>query len=158
MTSPVSPVVSSLPGRLRLRHASLRQPARLEQLRQTLAAWPESRAIQANPATGSLLLSYDVAALPQSECEKRCEAALAALLPPPATPATPAVVQTPRASLTRTQTLRANRLAKRGMLASLAASMALAAVGAKRAHIWTGVAFLHALGVHLWVYRRSLLR
>ena len=153
MTSPVSPVVSSLPGRLRLRHASLRQPARLEQLRQTLAAWPESRAIQANPATGSLLLSYDVAARPQSECEQRCEAALAALLPPPATPA---ALQAPRAS--RTQTLRANRLAKRGMLASLAASMALAAVGAKRSHIWTGVVFLHALGVHLWVYRRSLLR
>lgn len=31
-------------------------------------------------------------------------------------------------------------------------------VGTKRAHIWTGIVFLHELGVHLWVYHLSLLK
>jgi hypothetical protein len=154
-----SPVVSSIPGRLRLR---LRRPARLEQLRQTLATWPEVREVRANPATGSLLLSYDAAALPQAQCVQRCEAALAALMPatqtaPTPSPATePAPTARPRSA--RARAMQANRLAKRGMLASLAASLLLAATGAGRGHIWTGLFFLHALGMHLWVHRRNLIR
>lgn len=153
----VNCIVSSIPGRLRLRHPALRNPARLEKLEHRLAAWPQVLELKANPATGSLLLRYDVVGLGEAECASRCEAALADLLPRP--PEKVAVVDAPPAKprSTRARTLRANRLAKRGMLASLVASMLLAAAGAKRGHIWTGMFFLHALGVHLWVHRRTLI-
>ena len=56
------------------------------------------------------------------------------------------------------QRLQANRWAKRTMLGSLAVSMALALQGAKRGHALTGLVFLHALGLHLWVHRRTILK
>jgi hypothetical protein len=142
---------------LRLRHATLRNPLRLRQLQQTLGQWPQIQVMTPNARTGSLLLIYDALALPEAECVQRCEAALAALQPgtggAPLTLPRPA---RPRGAGGRAK--RANRLAKHGMLASLTASLALAALGVKRAHVWTGIAFLHALGVHLWVHRRNLLR
>lgn len=170
-------VASSLPGRIRLRHAALRNPDRLARLRQTIAHWPQVRVVSANEKAGSLLVSYDAVALPENDCARRCEAALAELLPArtevPRVPAKLAPVVTeavtasrstrpraaaPAASRSGAPRVRANRLAKRAMLATLAASLLLAALGAKRWHIWTGIAFMHALGVHLWVHRRNLVR
>lgn len=148
-------IVSAIPGRLRLRHPALRRPGRLAALQQTLAAWPEVLELQASPATGSLLLRYDALALDEALCARRCEAAVAELLPGRADPA-PEARQA--RNTTRASALRANRLAKRGMLASLAVSLLLAATGVKRLHVWTGLVFLHALGAHLWVHRRHLLR
>ena len=142
-------VSSSIPGRIRLRHAALRNPDRLARIERSIGAWPQVRAVSTNAKAGSLLVTYDAAALDANDCAKRCEAAVAELLPGQAAPASPRH-GSPR--------VRANRLAKRAMLASLAASMLLAAVGAKRWHIGTGVFFLHALGVHLWVHRRHLIR
>lgn len=170
-------VASSLPGRIRLRHAALRNPDRLARLRQSIADWPQVRTVATNEKAGSLLVSYDAVALQENDCARRCAAALAELLPAPAraTPikskaaaieakAPPVITGArPRAAVpsqTRSGAprVRANRLAKRAMLATLAASLLLAALGAKRWHIWTGIAFLHALGVHLWVHRRNLVR
>jgi hypothetical protein len=53
---------------------------------------------------------------------------------------------------------RVNRYAKAGMLGSLATSLALAAAGQKRWHAVSGGIFVACLGVHLSIYRRSLLR
>lgn len=156
-------IASAIPGRLRLRHAELRKAGRLAKLEQHLAGWPQVREIRLNHAAGSLLIHYDANALSEAECRKRCEAALTELLPwvvstnPTNTPiASVAAAQKPRSTLTRVR--RANQMAKRGMLVSLTASMILSAVGPKKWHIWTGIAFLHALGVHLWVHRHSLLK
>ncbi len=159
-------VASSLPGRIRLRHAALRNPERLARLQRTIRDWPPVRAVSVNERAGSLLVSYDAFALREDECARRCIAALAGVLPArteaPTGRATaaPAANGTPPRAPARSGAprVRANRLAKRAMLATLAASMLLAAMGAKRWHIWTGIAFLHALGVHLWVHRRNLLR
>ena len=52
----------------------------------------------------------------------------------------------------------ANRWAKRGMLMSLGASLALAATGAKSGHAVLGGVFVLLLGVHLTVHRRHLLK
>jgi len=159
-------IASSIPGRLRLRHAVLRKADRLTRLQLLVADWPQVREIQVNPAAGSLLIHYDADALPEAECRQRCEAALAGLLPQatqaPAqvaanTVAAPAA-HAPRTRSPRARAKRANQMAKRGMMVSLAASMILGAIGAKKWHIWTGIAFLHALGVHMWVYRHSLLK
>jgi len=175
-------IVSSIAGRLRLRHPALRQLGRLAHLEQAVSGWPGVLAWEGNAHTGSLLLHYDLSALAQTECERRARAALQELLappaqnetPPPATtpawaasaapagaaatagaaPASPASAARPRGS-TR---VRANRWAKRGMLLSLAATLLLAAAGAKRWHTVGGLLFLHALGVHLWVHRRHVLK
>lgn len=155
-------IASSIPGRLRLRHTLLRDPARLARLVEDFRQWPQVGEVSANVRTGSLLVRYDAAALREEECTRRCAAAVAGLLPTPledAAPPIPATTPATRAGRRAgTSRVRANRLAKAGMLAGLAASMVLAAMGAKRLHIWTGVFFLHALGVHLWVHRRNLLR
>ncbi|MDO4905533.1 MAG: hypothetical protein Q4A16_08300 [Lautropia sp.] len=52
----------------------------------------------------------------------------------------------------------ANRYAKRGMMLSLGSSLGLAVAGAKHGHIVSGSAFVAALGVHLLVHRKTLLK
>lgn len=51
-----------------------------------------------------------------------------------------------------------NGYAKVGMMASLGASLALAAVGNKRLHIATGGVYLAFLSIHMAVHRRQLLK
>lgn len=53
---------------------------------------------------------------------------------------------------------RLNGYAKVGMMASLGASLALAAAGNKRLHIATGSVYLALLGIHMAVHRRQLLK
>lgn len=162
-------IASSIPGRIRLRHAALRRPERLERLALSLSDWPEALTLEPNARTGSLLLHYDPSRLTRAESERRCVAALQALLPPPPSPepalqpaaqgpTAPAAASTGVATVRPSQRVRANRLAKRLMLASLLATLVLAAAGAKRWHTGAGLLFVHALGVHLWVHRRHLLR
>lgn len=148
-------IASSIPGRLRLRHPALREPARMRQLIDAVNAWPGALGHIANTRTGSLLLTYDPSLVQEADCRARAEAAVEALAPSSQPPAV-AKPRAPRRS--RIATKRINTMSKRAMLASLAASMVLAAVGAKRGHIWTGLVFLHALGAHLWIYRRTLLK
>lgn len=152
----MSAIASSIPGRIRLRHAALRNPLRLQQLEDRIGEWAHVQSAASNPKAGSLLVRYDAAALNAHEFAARCETALAELLPRTEAPAPVAAPRPlPRGG---TRRVRANRLAKRGMLASLALSMLLAAAGSKRWHAMTGVFFLHALGVHLWVHRHHLVR
>ncbi len=168
-------IASSIPGRIRLRHAALRRPERLERLARSLSDWPEALTLEPNARTGSLLLHYDPSRLTRAESERRCVAALQALLPQPPSPESspepalqPALQPAARGSAAAaasgaatarpSQRVRANRLAKRLMLASLLATLVLAAAGAKRWHTGAGLLFVHALGVHLWVHRRHLLR
>jgi hypothetical protein len=151
----VNCIASSAPGRIRLRHAALRNPVRLARLAEAIGRWAHVHAISPNAPTGSLLVHYDALALEESECVRRCEDAVQALAP--------AASQAVAAPAGRTRhrgspRVRANRVAKRGMLVSLATSLLLAALGAKRGHIGAGIVFLHALGVHLWVHRHHLLR
>ena len=54
--------------------------------------------------------------------------------------------------------MRANRIAKRGMLLGLTASLLAAGAGRKHWHASLGGLFLASLSVHLWAHRRHLLR
>lgn len=138
-------IVSSLPGRIRVRHPALREPARLAQLEAAAVRWRGVQSAKADPRAGSLLLHYDAARLERRGLEARLEAAARRLVPAAGR----------HAPSTR---VRINRLAKRGMLAGLGASLLFAAAGAKRLHIVTGGFFLAGLAAHLAVHRRHLLR
>ncbi len=149
-------IASSIPGRLRLHHASLRNPRHLAQLAAEIGAWPPVLSVVPNARAGSLRVLYDAAALQEADCISRCETALQKLLPSK-TSQKPVRTRPGKAS-GRSSPFSPNRLAKRGMLASLALSMLLATTGAKKWHALTGVFFLHALGVHLWIYRHRILK
>jgi len=165
----MSIIVSFIPGRIRLRHGVLREPQCLDRLAAAVARWRHVHAVTGNARTGSLLVQYDAAALDDGCCAARLAAAVGKL--PGANAKENAKAGAgetgaysrrhggaPRAQGGGTPRVRANRWAKRGMLLSLAISLALAAAGGKRWHALSGVLFLHALAVHLWAHRRHILR
>jgi hypothetical protein len=246
-------IVSSLPGRLRLRDAGLRRSPQLGRLCAIVSGYQGVAGIEHNRHAGSMTVFYDVAQVTRGQIEARVEAAAARLLDtvaPNASDAAPAETAgrddasareesaaaagagagalaagpfaataaqgaaahnagvgeaarggartaaarpsgpeprsdadgarggaarrdgrarqaaggaEPAASWWRarpggTLRVRVNRVARRGMLVSLAASMVLAALGRKRWHTVTGLVFLKFLAMHLWVHRRHLIR
>ena len=96
---------------------------------------------------GMPALHFDPARTAVEQLESEVERALDALLRQPAAD-----------SGSKSRRRQINRLAKAGMLGSLAVSLALVAAGKKRGHAIAGALFLGALGVHLTVHRKSLLR
>jgi hypothetical protein len=149
-------IASSIPGRSRLHHAALRNPHLLERLRTAVAVWPGVLAVETNPRAGSLLIRYDPQRLEPRPCEERALAAAAELFGTQG--ATAARCQRPAHAVGGLPGVTVNRWAKRGMLASLALLLALAAMGFKSWHALVGIAFLHGLAVHLWIHRQRLLR
>jgi len=145
-------IASHLPGRLRLRHPTLRQASRNESLRTTLHGWDGVLSVTGNPATGSVLIHYDAVRLPPAEMEA-CVAA--ALRPPLSDDAGEAAA---RKAPPPSDTLwRMNRAAKIGMLGSLSGTLLALAVG-KKLHAAFGAAHLAFLAVHLTAHRKKLLR
>ncbi len=142
-------IASSTPGRIRLRHPSLRDPQRSERLPLQVARWRHVREVRANPQAGSLIVRYDNEKLNDASLARRLESSITKL------GATPLKLPAKPGGTTRVQ---ANRWAKRGMLGSLAVSLVLAAAGQKRWHALSGGGFLASLAVHLWVHRRHILR
>jgi hypothetical protein len=149
-------IASSIPGRLRLHHGALRNPHLLERLRTAVAGWQEVLAVETNPRAGSLLIRYDPLLLEPRPCEERTLATAAELLGTHS--ATAARSQRHAHALGGSPRVKVNRWAKRGMLASLALLLVLAAMGLKSWHTMVGIAFLHGLAVHLWTHRQRLLR
>lgn len=143
-------IVSSIPGRLRLRDRTLRDAQRLETLRAGLSTMDDVESVESNVRTGSLLIRYDAEAIGQGAFEARVRL----MTGNPCVATKPA----PKVGAGGTARVRVNRWAKRGMLASLGVSLLLAVAGTRRWHAITGMLFLHALGAHLWVHRRHLLK
>ncbi|MCG5243818.1 HMA2 domain-containing protein [Azospirillum doebereinerae] len=146
---PVSWTVSHLPGRLRLRHPTLRQASRNEALQATLRGWDGVLSVTGNPATGGVLIHYDPVRFPPVDMEARVAATLGA---PDAGKAEEAAKK-PAAFAPR----KLNRAAKIGMLGSLSGTLLALAVG-KKLHAAFGVAHLAFLTVHLATHRKQLLR
>lgn len=150
-------IVSSVPGRLRLRDPALRRPQPLQRLSAALEALAGVLFVDANARAGSVVVFYDEARVNRQEAEAAVEALAGAALgayPPAGQAGQPrAGARPPRSASLR---VRINRQAKRGMLASLATSLLLA--GGKRWHAASGGVFLAFLAIHLAVHRRHLLR
>lgn len=145
-------IVSSIPGRLRLRHPSLRGCAQRSAVSACVSALPGVLSVDANPQTGSLLVRYDA-----TRCERAAmEAQLAGLFPavPDALPGEAENSANSRRAVAREW----NRVAKLGMMASLPLSLVLAAAGSKKTHALTGGVFTALLLVHLVVHRRHLIK
>jgi hypothetical protein len=142
----MSRIVSSLPGRIRLRDSALRQPDRLERLCAMLSAMEGVLSVDGNVKAGSLVLRFEAKGRDVEAMEAAVEAAA------------DAEFARPRPGLKPSTRVRLNRYAKRGMAVSLGASLVLAAAGYKRWHILTGGAFVACLAVHLAVHRRHLFR
>lgn len=173
-SSTSSPLIaSSVAGRLRLRHEALRQPQRLQVLAQHLSACPAVTGVQAKPQAASIVVYYDCAQWSVAHSCQQIETLVREVLPELVTSSAPAEPTSAPMSAPlppphghghgqrkhrKHRTRHANRWAKRVMLGSLALSMLLALRGAKRGHALTGLVFLHALGLHLWVHRRGLLK
>ena len=142
----VTRIVSSLPGRIRLRDPALRQADRLDRLSAALANMEGVLAVEGNVRAGSVVLRFEAAAHDVEAMEAAVERVA------------DAEFTKPRPVLRPSTRVRVNRYAKRGMLASLATSLLLAAAGQKRWHIATGGVFVASLMVHLAVHRRHLVR
>lgn len=166
-------IASSLPGRLRLRAPALRRQAAQQRLVAGLTGLPGALSVAGNAAAGSIALTYDAARVAREDMETAAlgvaqavlgagvegeEAEAQAAGKAVATAPAPAVGSRRAGFVAPSLRVRINRQAKRGMLASLAVSLALAAAGARRWHVVSGGAFLVFLALHLTVHRRHLLR
>lgn len=141
-------IVSSLPGRIRIRDKRLRDQARLNELRKELLNIAAIAELKGNVRTGSVVVHFDPAAIEIAALETKLDAAVDKVLAEPLTPPL----------LTKKNLNRYNKIA---MVGSLAASLALATARKRRWRHWhalTGYLFVANLGVHLYLYRKSLFR
>lgn len=139
-------IVSSLPGRIRVRDPALRAPDRLDLLEQTLATLEGVAGLRGNAAAGSIVLHYDAGRVDVEAFERTVDEAV------------DAVLAAPRRKGRHRLRNRVNRAAKLGMLGSLGTSLVLAAAGQKHWHAVAGGVFVACLGVHLAVHRKHILR
>lgn len=79
----MSRIVSSLPGRIRVRDRVLRNRARLDQLEVALRRIEAVSSVQTNPGAGSVVLFFDVARADATEFEEVVDAAVDAALAAP---------------------------------------------------------------------------
>lgn len=153
MTGRTSPIVSALPGRIRLRHPALRSPSRHRELMDRLTALDGLRVAENNSAVGSLLVLYDPTRVERMAAEAQVTAAAAAVLelgdaaPPPPDAERKAAALLPKWPI--------NRVAKIGMLGSLAVSLAALGTG-KRLHAGAGALFVALMLIHMAGHRKRL--
>ncbi|QPK62078.1 hypothetical protein IVG45_14570 [Methylomonas sp. LL1] len=144
----MSRIVSSLPGRIRIRDKRLRDQARLNELSKQLLNITAITELQGNARTGSVVVNFDPNVIEIAVLETKLDTAVDKVLAEPLTPPL----------LTKK---RINRYNKIVMMGSLAASLALATARKKRwrrLHAMTGYLFVVNLGLHLYLYRKSLFR
>lgn len=163
MTALGLPVVSRVPGRLRLRDPALRVPRYNAALVAELCSWEAMLQVEGNPRTGSVLLQYDSTRLSPEMVDAR----LRVLLTPASCALQPDTSPSPAGTEAgdnetggeeRALSLwRFNRPAKIGMLASLSASL-LALTFGRKPHAVFGGLFLSFLLVHLANHRKKLVQ
>ena len=143
-------IVSAVPGRIRVRDKSLRDQERLKELKKELAKIAVITELQDNVRTGSVLVRFKRAAVELSVIEASIDAAVDKVI---------GKSSKPQRLLSKKNINRYNKLV---MLASLGVSLfALTMAGRKRRIRWhklTGYIFVANLGVHLYIYRKSVLR
>ena len=144
----MSRIVSSLPGRIRVRDKRLRDQKRLTELKKELSNIAAISALQDDVRTGSVVVSFDANAIEIATLEKYLDAAVDKVLIEPLTP--PPI---PKKQL--------NRYSKIAMMGSLTASLALTVARKRRWRRWhafSGYLFVASVAVHMVIYRKTLFR
>ncbi|BCG65242.1 MAG: hypothetical protein methR_P3067 [Methyloprofundus sp.] len=145
----MSRIKSSVPGRIRLRNNSLRDPGKLNELQNKLSKISVICSIQSNIRTGSLLLHFD-RKTSLANIEVDIDSVVEQII---------GKVPKPTMLLSKRNLNRYNKMA---MLGNLGTS--LLALGIKRRkprlrwHTLTGYLFIANLGAHLFFYRKALRR
>ncbi len=139
-------ITHSIPGRIRVRHAAPLTEDALNTLTSDIRKLAPSARVEHNPETCGTLIVFD---------EKDASPAVVELCGGREDTAAPAggcpmqQLKIPWPSM---------RVVKRGMSASLLASMGLLALNREGAHALFGSVFLACLARHAWVYRRRLIQ
>ena len=144
----MSRIVSSLPGRIRVRDKRLRDQERLTELKKELSKITAITALQDDVRTGSIVVNFDPSAIEIAVLETRLDSAVDQVL----------VERLTLPPITKKQLNRYNKIA---MMGSLAASLALTTVRRKRWRRWhalTGYLFVASVAVHMIIYRKTLFR
>ncbi|MGR9053982.1 MAG: HMA2 domain-containing protein [Gammaproteobacteria bacterium] len=145
-------IVSSIPGRIRVRDKNLRKQAKLDALQTELSKIPAITELTSNIRTGSVLIVFDPKTIEQTDLETNLISALDRTVGTAITPAPP---------LSKVSKKNLNRYNKLVMLASLGSSLTFAASHRRRWRRWhtlTGTLFIANLAVHLFIYRKALRR
>jgi hypothetical protein len=135
-------IVSTLPGRIRVRHGILASTDCSKRLRHALLAHAGVKEVIARPDARSLIVHYDAKAIVPEIMEDFVDTAVAA--------------EIAARKAAQTRSARLNHYSKYGMLLTLALTLAFAAGRKRRAHTLTGVFFLVALGAHLFHPRQRI--
>lgn len=141
-------IVSSLPGRIRVRDQGLRDQQRLTELKQALSKISAISSLQENVRTGSIVVNFDVNAIDIVSLETMLDAAVDRVLNEPLT-------------LPPISKKQLNRYNKVAMVGSLAASLALTVARKKhwrRWHALTGYLFVASVAAHMVIYRKTLFK
>ena len=157
----MSLIVSSIPGRLRLRVRDLdpEQAAALPVAIESIAALPGVREVTDNPRTTSVLIHYDSRMLSQTSMETAVLTLLGAddTIAPAVTEAAGVEATKVRSPQTKWRA-HINRSAKLGTMAAMTVSLLALLARYKRVHAKAGILALVFVSVHLYIQRRRLLR
>ncbi|OLN30266.1 Copper chaperone [Desulfovibrio sp. DV] len=144
-------IASCIEGRIRFRHPALTDPDLLRIVATQLAEMPGITAIEANPRTGSVLVTHDASvatddlvAMAEALAATHAEALAASA------PAAP-----PRKKMTTAQLKR--RTQKVGLASCMAATLVTGLADTKAAHLTFGFALAGFAAWHLYMYRRRFL-
>jgi len=139
-----------VPGRIRLRDKSLRDLTKLNELKKELSKIAVITSLQGNVRTGSLLLHFERNSIALSTIETNIDSIVEQII---------GKARKQQGILSKKNLNRYNKMA---MLGSLGASLIVLRMerrGARiRWHKLTGYLFIANLGVHLFFYRKALLR
>jgi hypothetical protein len=144
----MSRIVSSLPGRIRVRYKRLRNQERLTELKKELSKITAITALQDDVRTGSIVVNFDPNAIEIAALEIRLDFAVDQVL-------------IDRLTLLPIPKKQFNRYNKILMMGSLAASLALTTARRKRWIRWhalTGYLFVASVAAHMIIYRKTLFR
>ena len=149
----MSRIVSSIPGRIRVRDNKLRNQTTLDRIKTELlniAAIAAITSLEGDNRTGSLLVRFNKNVVPMSCIEAQIESTV------------DRVIGKSSAQQRLLSKKNLNRYNKMAMLLFLGTSLStLTLAGRKRRIRWhrlTGYLFVANLGVHLFIYRKSLFR
>lgn len=144
-------IASCIEGRIRFRHPALSDPGLLELVTGQLARMPGITGIEANPRTGSVLVTHDKS-VATDDLLAMAEALAASHAE---TLAAGAAVKPVRKKATRGQIKR--RTQKIGLATCMAGAVATGLADTKAAHLTFGFALAGFAAWHLYMFRRRFL-